>query len=71
MTPLTIYPVWLILMAVAATACISLITLSIGLYILSGRKEKRRTPPLKNENASSKTSKIPDIMGTTRQPERQ
>ena len=71
MTTPTIHPAWLILLLIAVTACISLITLSVGLYLLSGRKEKRKTLPSKDETARPETQKTSGVMGAARQPERQ
>lgn len=71
MQPLFINILWQVLLVIGIIAIFSFLALSIGLYIQTGRKDKRESYGYSMEQTSQKPSKISDIMGTTRQPERQ
>lgn len=73
MTHSTIHPILLVLIIIAGTACLSLIVLSIGLYINLWRQDKEdlKTYQDADKNPRSAPRGLPDIMGLTRKVERQ
>ncbi len=62
---------WQVLLVIAVIALFSFIVLSIALYIQTGRKDERKSCGRHTGPTTRKQSKIPDIMGSSRQPERQ
>ena len=71
MNPFFISTLWQFLLVIVGTAAFSLTVLLIGLYIQTSRKDKRESYGRSMKQTSQKQLKIPDIMGTARQPERQ
>lgn len=62
---------WQFLLVIAGTAVFSLTVLAVGLYIQAGRKDERKSYGRNTEPEPRKSSKTPEIMGASRQPERQ
>ncbi|WP_286845132.1 hypothetical protein [Proteiniphilum sp. UBA5346] len=67
MTPITIHPIWLVLIIVAGTTCFSLIILSFGLYITSWRQKREDSKKYKETDKKPRYGQqvFPDIMGHT------
>ena len=62
---------WQVLIVMGLISIFSFLALSIGLYIRIGRKNERKSYGRYTDPTTRKQSKVPDIMGSSRQPERQ